>query len=193
MLTANGLWRKETPEGAEIETSELLAALVRHQKPLRCLETGTAWGQTAQHIGQALKWNGRGNLVTCDIESRPEALARIKDLPVEFLQIKGIELIEQQESGLDFVFIDSWWQQIRIEEVHAVIPKMAPGGLLCLHDVSQNYGLVYRAAQESKWPNLVLHTPYGLAIFQAPGKEECIGAGKMVDLQEEKDGTERCC
>jgi len=40
--TVRGLWSKETPEGAEIETSELLAAMVRHQKPKWVLETGTA-------------------------------------------------------------------------------------------------------------------------------------------------------
>jgi predicted O-methyltransferase YrrM len=68
--TAYGV--KRLPEGAEIETSELLYSLVRHSKPLCCVETGTAWGQTASYIGCALRDNGQGILHTCDIEHRVE-------------------------------------------------------------------------------------------------------------------------
>lgn len=183
--TAHGLWSKETPEGAEIETSELLASFVRHQKPQCCIETGAAWGQTASYIGKALKANGGGWLWTCDIEARPEMLKRIDGLPVSFYQKKGIDLINEQSDGMvNLAFIDSWWCPVRIEEALAIIPKMAPGGLLCLHDSSQNYKSVYDAALEaSGWPSMVFHAPYGLAVLRRPSDADWSGVGKPVELE----------
>lgn len=182
--TVGGLYTKETPEGAEIETSELLAALIRHQKPFRCLETGTAHGQTAEAIGRALRQNGRGILHTCDIERKPILADRLRDLPVVFHEKRGIDLINEMTFEWDFVFIDSWWCPVRIEEVEAVVPKINPGGYLCLHDSSQNYRSVYDAAlAASGWPSMVFHAPYGLAVLRRPSDDDWSGVGKPVELE----------
>jgi predicted O-methyltransferase YrrM len=180
------LWSKESPEGAEIETSELLASLVRHQKPIQCLETGTAHGQTAEAIGKALQANGRGELFTCDIDLARvhNARGRVEGLPVKILCQPGIEFIQTSDMIWDFVFIDSWWVDVRIEEMRAVVPKIAPGGLLCLHDPSQNYKWVYDKTVETvSWPNIVFHAPYGLAVFRKPSDEDWSGVGKEIQLE----------
>lgn len=184
-------WEKQSPEGAEVETTELIAAIVRHQKPLWALETGTAHGQTAEAIGKALKANGRGELWSCDIDRERvhNARARVEGLPVQIFEQTGESLIRSVAEGepdrhWDFCFIDSWWQPVRVEEVELVIPHIAPGGYLCGHDVCQNYALVYEAAAKTGWPGMVFHAPYGLFVFQKPSEHDCIGAGVPVELEE---------
>lgn len=185
-------WLKETAEGAEVETSEFLAALVRLQKPKLCLETGTAHGQTAEKIGKALLLNGFGVLHSCETEmDRVEAsIERVKGLPVTVHHIQGIEFIRNWTGEtFDFAFVDSWWNPVRMEEILELGTRMSPYGFLCLHDVCQNYGVTYdRFADQFGWMNLVFHTPYGLAVWQAPGPESWRfkygGGGKMVELHE---------
>lgn len=187
---AHGLWSKETPEGAEIETSELLASIVRHQKPEWVLETGTAHGQTAEAMGKALKANGRGELWSCDIDRFRvhNARARVEGLPVQIFEQTGESLIRSIAEGipdrqLNMVFIDSWWCPVRIEEVELVIPLIAPGGYLCLHDCDQNYFGVYEAAMKTGWPSMVFHAPYGLAVLRRPSDNDWSGVGKEVTLE----------
>ena len=184
-------WSKETHEGAESETSELLAAIVRHQKPLWCLETGTAHGQTSEAIGRALLANGRGQLWSCDIDRARvhNSRARVEGLPVQIFEQTGESLIRSIVEGMpdrrvDFCFIDSWWQPVRIEEVELVVPIIAPGGYLCLHDTCQNYAQVFETALRlTGWPHLVFHAPYGVSVFQKPADDDCIGAGVPVTLE----------
>lgn len=194
-MLADGLWHKSTLEGAENETSTLLAAMVRHQKPKRVLETGCAHGDTAEAIGEALHDNGRGILYTCDTDPAmcEKTRERCSGLPVQVFQQEGISLIGPDDTSAwsevelschrwDFAFIDSWWTPVRVAEVRKLRDWMNPGGLVCLHDVCQNYQGVYYAMQETGWPNIVLHTTYGLAVFQAPGMEWHIGTGKSAEI-----------
>jgi predicted O-methyltransferase YrrM len=165
--------------GAETETGDLLYGVVRLTKPLRCLETGTAMGDTAFRIGTALKENGLGHLYTCEIDDKSFAHSteRLKDLPVTVIQKKGIEVITEAEEGFDFVFIDSWWIPVRTEEVLALVSqvKVNPRGIVCLHDVCQNYAPVSEAlASASGWPNIIFHAPYGISMFQAPDDGLCL-------------------
>jgi hypothetical protein len=158
VYTACGVKRR--PEGAEIETSELLyfprAPL---EAPAVHRDRHCVRADRLLHRARAAD-NGQGILHTCDIEHRVEIDPRIADLPVVFHQKRGIDLINEQDYGINFCFIDSWWVDIRIEEMRAVVPKIAPGGLLCLHDPSQNYKWVYDKTVETvSWPNIVFHAP----------------------------------
>jgi predicted O-methyltransferase YrrM len=166
-----GLWQREGEMAAERETGELLHSIVRLIKPQLVIETGTANGSTAYQMGLALKANGFGRLITCDTDQSSVAFssARCADLPVEVRHCKGIELIEQADE-IDFAFVDSWWNAIRLEELRLLADKIKPRGLLALHDVCHNYRPVYDAFQgERNWPSVVFHAPLGLGLWQKPG------------------------
>lgn len=187
MYALNGKWRKQSVLGPEIETTGVLAWLVRHQKPERVIETGCAHGDTSAAIGEALAQNGSGWLYTCDIEPERvrETQERCKGLPVRVFEQTGESLIQSDPAHKwDFAWVDSGWAPVREAEARLLKDWMNPGGLVCLHDICQNYQHGYYAMKETGWDNICLHTPYGLAIFQAPGMEEHIGTGKMVDLKE---------
>jgi hypothetical protein len=110
--------------------------------------------------------------------------ARVEGLPVKVLCQSGIEFIQTSDMTWDFCFIDSWWCPVRIEEVEAVIPKINPGGYLCLHDPSQNYKSVYDVALgKSGWPSMVFHAPYGLAVLRRPCEDDWTNLGKEVTLE----------
>lgn len=183
-------WTKQTEFGAELETSELLAAIVRMVKPKVCFESGTAWGDTAEKIGQALKANGAGVLYSCDTDDEKVAHSRkrLERLPVEVIQTPGIEFIQSWNDGFDFAFIDSWWCPVRTEELLAIGHKMKPGAFLALHDACQNYGPCFDDFQSAfGWQNMIFMAPYGLGLWQAPVDWETVKAkrGKMVTFHEQ--------
>lgn len=61
---------------ATIEEAQFLHALVLVLKPMHCLETGTETGWTAAHIAAALERNGKGHLVTLEIDPKRAEEAR---------------------------------------------------------------------------------------------------------------------
>src|ERR1044071_5258126 len=71
-----GLWVARDSTASEIELGDFLYGLVRLIKPKTVLETGCYLGDTSVRIAQALKKNGYGMLMTCDIE--PDRVARTK-------------------------------------------------------------------------------------------------------------------
>lgn len=167
-----GLWERENELAAERETGELLHSIIRLTKPQLVIETGTANGSTAYQMGLALKANGFGKLITCDIDAACVAAssARCADLPVEVRQCKGVELIEQTDE-IDFAFVDSWWIPVRTEEVLLLADRIKPRGLLALHDVCHHYRQVYETfSQAHNWPSVVFHAPLGLGLWQKPGE-----------------------
>jgi len=62
------LWSAEDGEGAELEVSEFIGALVRLLKPKFVVETGCYKGQTTREIARALQENGHGYLYSCDTD-----------------------------------------------------------------------------------------------------------------------------
>lgn len=176
-------WEKETLLGAETETADVLYGLIRHQKPLLIVETGCANGDTAEMIGFALKRNGRGKLLTCDLDAEMVLKTRecCKNLPVEVRECRGEDLIAECET-IDMLFIDSGWMPVREAEVRPGFEKLKQGGLMALHDVCQNYNQVYLKAVECFGkPGMVLDSPYGLAVFQK-GEPEFKHLGVMVEI-----------
>jgi hypothetical protein len=57
-------WHSTDSDSTEIEVTELVAAFVRAPQPETVLETGSAFGQTAEAIRRTLAANGHGRLVT---------------------------------------------------------------------------------------------------------------------------------
>lgn len=157
--------------GVEQEVQDLLYALVRMNKPDLCIETGLLVGDSAEAIGRALRDNGRGKLITCDID--PERIGpgreRLKELPVEVVQMRGFELIGAQDH-IDFLHIDSGDPAVRLDELRLVGEHNIPrGGIVCWHDACTDYFEMYNHFSKAHdWPHLVLPSVVGFAVFHRP-------------------------
>jgi predicted O-methyltransferase YrrM len=132
-------WTSSDDESTEVEVSDLLAGLVRGLQPEFCIETGTAFAQTSQTIGAALKRNGHGRLVSIDIEAVriKDGRGRCKGLPVEF--VCGSSLDYSPAETIDFGFFDSNWDT-RVPEFLRFLPSMRPGTVVAFHDTAENHG-----------------------------------------------------
>ena len=72
-------WHSPDSDSTEIEVSRLAAAFVEALRPDLVIETGSAFGQTAELIGQVLHTAGVGHLITFEVDPsasppRPTAL-----------------------------------------------------------------------------------------------------------------------
>ena len=168
-----GKWMTEGGMSAEVETGEFLAGLVRLMKPDTVVETGTADASTSLRIAQALQQNGSGTLYTCDtdVEKWKAAETRLSGLPVRAFCQTGLSLIEScAPQGIDLLFIDSWWNPVRTEELLSVTDStIKPWGIVALHDPLNNYKPSYDAFCAARgWQNMVIKSAYGLALWQRP-------------------------
>jgi predicted O-methyltransferase YrrM len=156
----------------EVEVGEFLHGLVRLVKPRLCLETGTYVGDSAEQIGKALLKNGFGRLLTCDVdpETVKAASIRLQGLPVTVMESQGKVLIQSVSlTDIDFVFIDSGIQPVRLEELELLgNHNVAPLGIVAMHDVGFDCAELYDYFQQLHWPHLVFPSIVGLAIFQRP-------------------------
>src|SRR3546814_17475283 len=77
-------WHSPDSDSTEVEVSRLAAAFVEALRPDYVLETGTAFGQTSELIGQVLLTAGVGHLVTFEVDDSRIAFAanRVHGLPV---------------------------------------------------------------------------------------------------------------
>lgn len=163
------LYLMPVDRGVEEEVAQFLYGLVRMMKPLLCVETGTLVGDSAVAIATALKDNNRGYLHTCDIDIKPEAVERLKDLPATLHNCRGIELLARH-GQMDFVHIDSGSAQVRQEELMTLDEKnISPGGIVAWHDAVYGYENMYNQfAPVRDWPHLVLPSVVGFAVFHRP-------------------------
>ena len=95
----------------EIETGEMLAALVRTFKPELVLETGTFLGVAARIISEAMTRNGFGRLITLEMNANQANIARasLADLAnVEVVTANALAwLNDYQGPPFGLVFLDS--------------------------------------------------------------------------------------
>ncbi|HEY2295243.1 MAG TPA: class I SAM-dependent methyltransferase [Thermoanaerobaculia bacterium] len=126
-------WLAPGPSSTELEVSRLVGAFVRALKPELAIETGTGFGQTAELIGQALARNGRGRLVSLEVD--PERVEssrqRCAGLPVEVLQMPSLEYVPDQ--GIDFLWIDSL-EELRPAEISRFAAWATPRCVIGIHD-----------------------------------------------------------
>lgn len=132
-------WTSTDDHSTEIEVSEMLAGLVRGLQPEYIVETGSAWGQTSEHIGTALKRNGHGKMVSLEVD--PERVQysqqRCAGLPVEFLQMSSIDFVPTEE--IQFAFFDSLFP-LRVPEFLRYYPWMKKGSIVAFHDTHPGHG-----------------------------------------------------
>lgn len=170
-------WHSTDDHSTEVEVSELIAGLVRGTQPDYVVETGSAWGQTAEAIGKALQANGHGWLVS--LEPDPEraefARERCAGLPVHIRKTISLAFIPGEP--IDLLFSDSLFP-LRLEEFRKFERDMPSGALVVFHDTAPGAGGGqlgnYRglsdqiAAELPHIPWLNLRTPRGVMIGQIP-------------------------
>ena len=173
------LWSMFDGWTAEVETVEFLYSLVRLVKPRYVVETGTWHGFTATAIGQALKRNGRGRLVSLEIDADSVAVARKR---VQHHGVADVVTVLEQssltftpEEPIDFLLLDSALE-IREKEFRHFQPHLKPGAVVVFHDTSARHKVVREQIQQHLHTGVLtgflLQTPRGIAIFQYQGVQE---------------------
>jgi predicted O-methyltransferase YrrM len=136
-------WHSTDSDSTEIEVSRLVAAFVEALRPDLVVETGTAFGQTAELIGAVLRDAGVGRLVTfeTDAERVVEATDRCVDMPVDVVQqpsLEGVQsLIDDGMQGMvRFAWLDSLFE-LRVPELRLIRPLLARGAVVGVHDCGE--------------------------------------------------------
>lgn len=141
-----GRWHSPDADSTEAEVSALAQAFVRAIRPDLVVETGTAFGQTTDLMGQALMF-GRygGKLVSFELDAERVAYSRerCEDLG-DTVQIRhessieGLEVLCRQiEAGgmprIGFAWLDSLFA-LRLPELRIIEPWLADGAVVGIHD-----------------------------------------------------------
>jgi predicted O-methyltransferase YrrM len=174
-------WHSPDSDSTEIEVSRLAAAFVEALRPDYVLETGSAFGQTAELIGQVLHTAGVGHLVTFEVDdARVAATAeRVQGLPVTVSHeesLTGIRRLVDLGPGrfpVGFAWLDSLFE-LRVAELRAIRPLLTPGAIVGVHDCGEPATTKYRefshqvatAAEDMGFKRLSLPTPRGVTFLQ---------------------------
>lgn len=159
-------WSSTDPQSTEIEVSELVAAFVRALQPEYVIETGTCIGQTAWIIGESLRLNGHGHLVTLEPdEARAAVSAKTCDgLPVTVLCMSSLDFTPSEQIG--FAWLDSRIE-LRVPEFERFRPFLAPGAIVGFHDTSPHQGDWGRAVEQLPGTRAIrLRTPRGVTFVE---------------------------
>lgn len=164
-------WTAIDAESTEREVMELVAALVRALQPELAVETGTAFGHTAQAIGEALRRNGHGWLVTIErMQPRAsEAEERCAQLPVKV--VWGNSLEWEPDAPIQFAWLDSG-EKARDLELRRFLPFMARGAIIGVHDTAPHRGvhaLLGPLVAEGLVRGIQMHTPRGVTLLEVLG------------------------
>lgn len=180
------LWSMFDGWTAEVEIIELIYGLVRATKPCLAVETGTWHGMTAAAIGRALQVNGRGRLVTTEIdpESFAAASARIEGagLVGTVATTNQASLSFKPDQPIDFLLLDSELG-LRLEEFRHFQHYLAPGAIVVFHDTNASHAVVRAGVEELSRTGvlrvLTLRTPRGIAVCQYATVEETANAERQ--------------
>ncbi len=106
-------------DSVTVEEGDLLYALVRMRKPHLAVETGTGHAISTKRIGEALRDNGEGFLLSCDTDPEyvRDAKMAMKGFPVDIRCTTGLQTLSNFDSQqAEFIFIDSGPAERRQEE-----------------------------------------------------------------------------
>jgi predicted O-methyltransferase YrrM len=163
------VWHYDGTKGTEREVSEFIASLVHAVKPDVVVETGTFLGHTTDVIAAALESNGRGHLHTVENDSDLVAQLRAR-LPgrVTLHEADSNEWCERFAGPVDVAFVDSGPGRVRLGDVQALWPKLAPGGYLMVHDTIYYKRLYARVSELVGVDGIEIRSLLGLGIWQKP-------------------------
>jgi predicted O-methyltransferase YrrM len=158
-------WLSTDDDSTECQVSEMVAGVIRGLQPRYVIETGSAWGQTAEAIGKALLRNGHGVLDTIepDPERATRTTVRTDGLPVRVREVSSLDFTPN--ATIDFAFFDSLLE-LRILEFRWFQPWMRVGTIVAFHDTRPGRDL--RGEIESELVDAVrfihLPTPRGITF-----------------------------
>lgn len=130
--------------------AEIVAALIKAQRPKVIVELGGFIGTTSAWLAFALSDVGGGSLIVSepDPERANTILDRLASLPLpgvsyRVAQMPSPQIISTFENrSIDFAFVDNDHQPHHVEqEICNLWEKMAPKGIIAFHDVSGICGL----------------------------------------------------
>lgn len=171
------LWSMFDNWTPEVETIEFVHALVRLLKPHFVLETGSWHGIMAAAIGRALRENGRGQLITIEVD--PESFRvtadRIRGMNLrDYVQtVHGSSLDYTPSTSVDFALFDSELT-IRCDEFRHFLPALSPGATVLFHDSNSAHRVVGEAVRglvaKGFLDAMLLPTSRGLAVCRLRDK-----------------------
>lgn len=165
-------WQSRDEQSAEQEVSDFAYSLIRLIKPEFVIETGCYLGDSTYAMASAIKDNGFGDLISCDINQERVDIVnkRLKDnnLPGEVYCMKGADMIRQHGLAADFGFVDSGNEDSRDEEVDLMIMNLAPGKMFMMHDTGPQFTGFSEIADIVDLPKVYFNTPRGLTLFMKP-------------------------
>ncbi len=131
---------------------------------------------STEWIARGLERNGRGKVVSCELDPVVYARARerLEGGPwARWVDLRNESSLEMRVEGrIDLLFSDSD-PELREPEVRRYLPQMSPWGLVVIHDASSHMRTVREAAlrmeREGLLRVLLLPTPRGLVLAQAGG------------------------
>lgn len=165
-----GRWHSRDADSTEYEVTELVAAFVRALRPDVVVETGSAWGQTAEAIGRVLAEAGVGVLHTLEPAKARATFTRqrIGELPVIVHEVGSGEW-EPIPEGIGFAWLDSL-HHLRVPEFRRFKPFFAPGAIVGFHDTGPHQGQLKAEILQLEAEGLIfpmfLPTPRGVCFAE---------------------------
>jgi predicted O-methyltransferase YrrM len=154
-------------DAGELEALECLAAIVRVVKPEFVLETGTNRGVSAMYLAEALRRNGRGRMVTLEINADYAADANELLGEYDLLDYCEVRLESsfayQPPRCIDLLFSDAEMGN-RIAEIERYRPWLAPRAWVAVHDSLKHRSVIGDLAVLDWIERIDLPTPRGLTI-----------------------------
>jgi predicted O-methyltransferase YrrM len=176
-------WHSPDGDSTEIEVSRLVAAFVEALRPDLVIETGTAFGQTAELIGDALGDVPNSWLITfeTDPERAQQARERCIATRVEVREKPSLQGIQEMvDAGsyekVGFAWLDSLFG-LRVSELATIRPLLSPGAIVGIHDCGEPGDTKYNdfsqqiagAATRMGFNRISLPTPRGVTFLQWKG------------------------
>lgn len=177
-------WNEDTPYGlsgptgsAEPWTAQFLYGLILALRPHLVIETGCYLGHTTAWIADAMERLGGGTLHAIDVD--PNRIMQAKSY-VDRLNLQKVfmawhinhcfnAIMDFPPDSIDFAWVDDDHGAEHVsQELDLLIPKMAPGGVIALHDVFGEFNLAPVMAAHGGF-NLalpVLHKSGGVGLWQ---------------------------
>ncbi|MFC8174156.1 O-methyltransferase [Streptomyces sp. NPDC057242] len=122
-------------------TGRLLYTLVRMLRPRLVVEFGTSFGTSAVQIAAGLRENGRGRLVTTELDGSKVRRARanldeagLADL-VDVREGDALELLRAFDAPVDLVLLDGW-KELYLPVLEVLEPVLAPGAVIVSDNLS---------------------------------------------------------